>query len=190
MRRSNAQLRLVPAVMERSGYVVGACLLLTLGACGKSGDSPDAAGAAGGAGGSISTGGADGSVSMGGTGGSLSTGGTGGVLTAGTGGISDAGPVACEGVDGGSVTSPPYLDLDVRASGFAAHEGQTVFLLTRANIAGVLGAGSATVRGGAFAFNFPKGYKRATEQEILWLLDAAATAYATTPLATTRGTLS
>ena len=158
--------------MGWSGYVVGACLLLTLGACRKSGDSPDAAGPAGGMGGSVSTGGAAGSVPMGGTGGSLPTGGTGGILPAGMGGASDAGPSACERVDGGSVTSPPYLDLDVTASGFAEHEGQKVFLVTRANIAGVLGAGSATVTGGAFAFHFAKGYKRATNQEILWLLDA------------------
>jgi hypothetical protein len=138
--------------MGRSGYLVGACLLLTLGACGKSGASPDAAGSTGGTGGSISTGGSGGATSTGGTGG--------------------ASPAACEGVDGGSVTSPPYLDLDVTASGFAQHEGQTVFLVTRASIAGVLGSGSAKVTGGAFAFHFPKGYKRASDQEILWLIDA------------------
>jgi hypothetical protein len=138
-------------VMRRSGHLVGACLLLTLGACGRSGAAPAAAGPVGAAGGAFSAGGAGGGSAAGGSG--------------------DANDVACEGVDGGSATTPPYVDLDVTASGFAEHEGQKVFLVTRTDIAGVLGSASATVTGGAFAFHFPKGYKRSTDQEILWLLD-------------------
>jgi hypothetical protein len=79
---------------------------------------------------------------------------------------------ACEGVDAGSAASASYVDLNISASGFSEHEGQTVFLVTRANGVGVIGAASATVTGGAFSFHFPKGYKRATDQEIIWLLDA------------------
>src|SRR3569832_1026602 len=79
---------------------------------------------------------------------------------------------ACEGVDAGSAASLSYVDLNITASGFTEHEGQTVFVVTRSNSYGVLGSGSAVVSGGAFAFHFPKGYRRAADQQIIWLLDA------------------
>jgi hypothetical protein len=84
----------------------------------------------------------------------------------------DATTAACEGVDAGSAASRSYVDLNITASGFAEHEGQTVFLVTRSNSYGVLGSGSAVVSRGAFAFHFPKGYQRAADQQIIWLLDA------------------
>lgn len=84
----------------------------------------------------------------------------------------DATTAACEGVDAGSAASLSYVDLNITASGFSEHEGQTVFLVTRSNSYGVLGSGSAVVSGGAFAFHFPKGYRRAADQQIIWLLDA------------------
>jgi hypothetical protein len=86
--------------------------------------------------------------------------------------VGDAATAACEGVDAGSGASLSYVDLNITASGFSEHDGQTVFLVTRSNTYGVLGAGSATVSGGAFAFHFPKGYRRAADQQIIWLLDA------------------
>jgi hypothetical protein len=84
----------------------------------------------------------------------------------------DATASACEGVDAGSAASLLYVDLNISASGFTEHEGQTVFLVTRSNTYGVLGSGSAVVSGGAFAFHFPRGYQRASDQQIIWLLDA------------------
>lgn len=86
--------------------------------------------------------------------------------------VADTAQGACEGVDGGSVTNPPYVDLDITASGFTEHEGRTVFVVTRTGSRGVLGTASATVIGGAFAIHFPKGYQRSEDQDILWLLDA------------------
>jgi hypothetical protein len=102
-------------------------------------------------------------------------GGTGGAAGGGSGGSADAGDPtagACEGIDAGSAASLLYVDLNVSASDFSEHEGQTVFLVTRSNTYGVLGSGSAVVSGGAFAFHFPKGYRRAADQQITWLLDA------------------
>jgi hypothetical protein len=78
----------------------------------------------------------------------------------------------CEGVDTGAINSPTYADLNVTASGFAEHEGHAVLVVTRSNSSGVLGARSATVTGGGFAFRFPKGYQRSEDQELLWLIDA------------------
>jgi len=86
--------------------------------------------------------------------------------------LGDAPPAACEAIDGGTPAQPAHLDLNINASGFAEHEGQTVLLVTRASGEGVLGSGRATVKAGAFTFHFPKGYRRATAQEVLWLLDA------------------
>src|SRR5262245_28420766 len=56
-------------------------------------------------------------------------------------GVGDAGSRACEGVDAGAVNSRTYVDLTVIASGFAAHEGQTVFVVARTNGAGVVASG-------------------------------------------------
>jgi hypothetical protein len=54
-------------------------------------------------------------------------------------------------------------DLDTTASGFEAHEGQTVRLSTSSPyIAIVRGAGQTTITGGRFAFHFPKGFERST----------------------------
>src|SRR3569832_2028585 len=77
-----------------------------------------------------------------------------------------------DAADAGAAASLSYVDLNISASGFTEHEGQTVFLVTRSNTYGVLGSGSAVVSGGAFAFHFPKGYRRAADQQIIWLLDA------------------
>jgi len=79
---------------------------------------------------------------------------------------------SCEGVDGGTSPRPGYLDMHITASGFGAHERQTVFLVTREGNSGVLGAGRATVVDGGFTVSFPKGYQRASSHEILWLVDA------------------
>src|SRR5581483_2454647 len=162
--------------MGRIRHLAGAVALLTLSACGKSGGRPDAGGTAGGAGGGISTAGTGGSWSTGGTGGTGgTTSGTGGtVSTAGSGGATSSGgaPGACEGIDAGSAAPAPYVDLDITAAGFAEHEGQAVFLVTRAKGDRTLGSGRGTVTGGAFTFHFPKGYMRANDQEVLWLLDA------------------
>jgi len=77
----------------------------------------------------------------------------------------------CDGVDAGSLASRTYMDLDITASGFADHEGKTVLLETRGNSDGVLGSAKATVTGGAFTVHLPKGYRRAQDQELLWLVD-------------------
>ena len=159
--------------MGRFGHLVGGAALLTLSACGKSGGRADGGGATGGGGGAISSSGTGGSSSGGGAGGATSGAG-GAVSTAGAGGAPSigGGPGACDGIDAGAAAPAPYVDLDVTASGFAEHEGQPVFLLTRANGDRTLGAGRAIVSGGAFSFHFPKGYMRGHAQEILWLLDA------------------
>jgi hypothetical protein len=171
-------------------YLPGVLVLLATGSCKAPQAGPDATGGKGG-----SSGGVAGTVAMGGSGGG-SVGGMAGQASVGSGGAAsgggagglpmdaggdgppgfpDAGAAtntACEGVDGGSVASSPYADLDITASGFVEHEGQTVFVVTRSNLGGVLGSGSAKVAGGAFAIHFPKGYRRSYDQEILWLLDA------------------
>jgi hypothetical protein len=84
----------------------------------------------------------------------------------------DATRAACEGVDAGAGAAPQYLDMDITGSGFAEHEGQAVLLVIRTENSRVLGVGKATVAGGGFALHFPKGYRRASNQEILWLVDA------------------
>lgn len=84
----------------------------------------------------------------------------------------DSAAISCESLDGGADADPRYLDLDIAASGFAAHEGQKVFLVTRGGIGTVLGVGTKTVAAGSFSFHFPKGYLRAWSQEILWLVDS------------------
>jgi hypothetical protein len=87
-------------------------------------------------------------------------------------GAREAGAAACEGVDASVAGNPPYVDLNITASGFAEHEGKAVFLVTRVGLGGVIGTGSATVRGGAFTLRFPMGYRRSSDQEVLWLIDA------------------
>src|SRR5581483_11353165 len=82
----------------------------------------------------------------------------------------DATRTACEAADAGA--TPQYLDMDITASGFAEHEGQAIFLVIRLEGSRVLGVGRATVAGGGFALHFPRGYLRASNQEILWLVDA------------------
>ncbi len=117
----------------------------------------------------------DGGGGLAGGAGGAGTGGSGGaaVSDAGVGGAADASAATgCEGVDAGGIVSPAYADMTITASGFAEHEGRSVFLVTRANISGVIGARSVTVTGGRFAFRFPKGYKRSSEQDLLWLIDA------------------
>src|SRR6266498_514797 len=117
----------------------------------------------------------DGGGGLAGGAGGAGTGGSGGaaVSDAGVGGAADASAATgCEGVDAGGIVSPAYADMTITASGFAEHEGRSVFLVTRANISGVIGARSVTVTGGRFAFRFPKGYKRSSEQDLLWLIDS------------------
>jgi hypothetical protein len=84
----------------------------------------------------------------------------------------DAAGTSCEGVDGGTSPRPGHLDMRITASGFGAHERHTVFLVTREDASGVLGAGNATIVDGGFTITFPKGYRRAANHEILWLVDA------------------
>jgi len=84
----------------------------------------------------------------------------------------DTAALSCESLDGGADADTRYLDLEIAASGFAAHEGQKIFLVTRAGIFAVLGVGTTTVAAGSFSFHFPKGYLRAWSQEILWLVDS------------------
>lgn len=86
-------------------------------------------------------------------------------------GGAEGGVAACDGVDA-SIASPAYADMTITATGFAEHEGRTVFVVTRSNSSGVLGARSATVMAGAFAFRFPKGYQRSADQDLLWFIDA------------------
>jgi hypothetical protein len=64
------------------------------------------------------------------------------------------------------------LDFNITGSGFEAHDGQRLHLLTRTAYNGaIFGAGDAVVAGGGFAFHFPKGYERFTYQEILVFVD-------------------
>jgi len=66
----------------------------------------------------------------------------------------------------------PLHDFDVVGSGFDAHEGLTVHLMTSSPYNGrILGAGRATIAGGAFAFHFPKGFERTTYQDVYWYVD-------------------
>jgi hypothetical protein len=90
----------------------------------------------------------------------------------GVGGADASAATGCEGVDAGGIVSPAYADMNITASGFAEHEGRSVFLVTRSNSSGVIGARSVTVTGGGFAVRFPKGYTRSSEQDLLWLIDA------------------
>lgn len=139
----------------------------TAGSAAGSGPS-GATGTAGSGAGSVGTGAAAGSSGTAGTGagGTVGAGGT-----TGAGGAGDAPAAACEGVDAGSLASRTYVDLDISASGFAEHEGKTVLLETRGNSDGVLGVAKATVTGGGFTIHLPKGYRRAQDQELLWLID-------------------
>ena len=55
------------------------------------------------------------------------------------------------------------MDFNITGSGFQAHEGQRVHLLTRTTYNGaIFGSGDAVITGGGFAFHFPKGYERFT----------------------------
>jgi len=162
-------------------------LVITAAACRASGDARHD----GGGGGSGATGsggsGAGGSGSGGSGPGGSGTGGSGGTggATPGDASVTDArdsGPLddaaptdasasSCEGVDGGTNARPRYLDMRISGAGFEAHEGRSVFLFTRGSNSGVLGVGRATVVGGAFVLDLPKGYLRAGTQEIYWLID-------------------
>jgi hypothetical protein len=114
----------------------------------------------------------DGGGGLAGGAGGAGTGGSGGATAIDAGGTDAPTATACEGVDAGAIVSPAYADMDITASGFAEHEGRSVFLVTRSNSSGVIGARSVTVTGGGFAFRFPKGYKRSADQDLLWLIDA------------------
>ena len=62
--------------------------------------------------------------------------------------------------------------MDITATGFAAHDGATVRLLTRTGQNGaVFGAGQTTIAGGKFSLHFPSAYQQFTYQEILWFVD-------------------
>ena len=64
------------------------------------------------------------------------------------------------------------LDMNVSASGFQAHEGSSVYMLTRTFQNGaVFGRGQTAVASGRFAFNFPRGFARQAYQEVFWFVD-------------------
>lgn len=64
------------------------------------------------------------------------------------------------------------VDMNVMASGFAAHEGSTVHVLTRTFQNGaVFGRGQATVASGGFSLRFPRGFVVQTYQEVFWFVD-------------------
>jgi len=64
------------------------------------------------------------------------------------------------------------MDINITGTGFQAHDGQRVHLLTRTAYNGaIFGSGEAVVTGGGFAFHFPKGYVRFTYQEMLVFVD-------------------
>jgi hypothetical protein len=63
-------------------------------------------------------------------------------------------------------------DMSVTASGFEAHEGAAVQLLTRSLQTGaVFGRGQATVAAGGFGFRFPRAFVSFTYQEVFWYVD-------------------
>lgn len=67
------------------------------------------------------------------------------------------------------------LDIDVTASGFEAHDGRTVYLLTRSAANGaIFGAGRATIAAGGFALHLPKAFVADTYQEVFWFVDEDA----------------
>ena len=76
-----------------------------------------------------------------------------------------------DGDDGAADTRREYLDLNVTASGFDAHEGLPVYVVTGLANGGVLGVGSATVVGGGFTLHFAGGYQRNRNQAIVWFVD-------------------
>src|SRR5580765_2102061 len=125
----------LPRAIENRAMGSKAGLLLLAGWLASAGCS-DARGNAGGGGGL--TGGAGGA----------GTGGSGGAAAidaglGGAGGAADASAATgCEGVDAGGIVSPAYTDMNITASGFAEHEGRSVFLVTRSNSSGVIGTRS------------------------------------------------
>jgi len=67
------------------------------------------------------------------------------------------------------------LDIDVTASGFEAHDGRTVYLLTRSAANGaIFGAGRAEIAAGGFALHLPKAFVADTYQEVFWFVDEDA----------------
>jgi hypothetical protein len=63
-------------------------------------------------------------------------------------------------------------DMNVTATGFAAHDGSTVYVLTRTFQNGaVFGRGQATVASGGFSLHLPRGFVVMTYQEVLWFVD-------------------
>jgi hypothetical protein len=133
------------SVMRLNRYLAGVIASLIVGACSDPGSRPDAA---------------------------LPTGGIGGAAAGASGTAGSGAAVVCDDVDGGSAAGLSYVDMNVTASGFGEHEGQTILLVTRGGVGSVFGSGNARVTGGAFALRFAKGYLRSIDQEILWLIDA------------------
>jgi hypothetical protein len=86
----------------------------------------------------------------------------------------DVGGIPGEGnsCNGGGVFG--YMaDMSLSAAGFAAYNGATVYLLTRATQNGaVFARGETTIAGGGFGFYFPRGYAQQTTQEVFWFVDA------------------
>jgi hypothetical protein len=73
-------------------------------------------------------------------------------------------------------------DFDVVGSGFDAHEGLTVHVLTDSPYNHhVWGTGQATIVGGGFALHFPRGFERTTYQEIFWFIDVDGDGRCATP---------
>jgi len=71
-----------------------------------------------------------------------------------------------------AAATPPLHDLHITGSGFEAHEGQTIHLMTSSPYNGLVrGAGQAPISGGAFSFLFPKGFERTTYQDVFWFVD-------------------
>ena len=63
-------------------------------------------------------------------------------------------------------------DLDISATGFEAHAGARVYLITRTALNGAVFAhGSAVVVDGGFRFHFPRGLEQFTYQEVFWFVD-------------------
>jgi hypothetical protein len=78
----------------------------------------------------------------------------------------------CGPYDPAAEGTRPVLDMKVVGSGFDAHEGESVRLLTRNAGTGALrGIGRGTVFGGRLTVYLPNGYERAADQEILWFVD-------------------
>ena len=126
--------------------------------------SPDSSGGGGGNGVGGGTGKPDGGAA-GISGGAGATAGAGGTL--GAGGVSgQAGSQVPVCLDAG------FVELQVEATGFAEHEGRTVYLYVTTQGGLMLGTASATVQAGAFSARFPNGYQPNSPEQLLWYVDS------------------